>query len=192
MLSILFRFAAARSVASSRLLGPGCGDILRRQQQQQQQQQQHHHHHHHYHHHHHDPSYSLCLRFVQPIRSVFPSISSPIVFRCFKKPGVSELVVLCHVLQLACGKKFLFSLSTHSVLHFVPSYGKNLSWRPPEQHSANLWRQLNFLAHSKANSIAHREFQQIQAFCHEFDNAAKGPIRLRLARRRSFRPLKKI
>ena len=54
--------------------------------------------------------YSLCVRFVQPIRSVFPSISSPIVFWCFKKPGVSELVVLCHVLQLACGKKFLFSL----------------------------------------------------------------------------------
>jgi len=83
-------------------------------------------------------------------------------------------------------------LSPHSVLHFVPSHGKNLSGRPPEQHSANLWRQLNSLAHSKANSIAHREFQQIQAFCHEFDNAANGPIRLRLARRRSFRPLKKI
>lgn len=56
-------------------------------------------------------------------------------------------------------------LSPHSMLHFVPSHGKNLSWSPPGQHSAILWRQLSSLADTKANSIAHREFQHIKAYC---------------------------
>ena len=58
----------------------------------------------------------LCwLHFVQPIRSVFLSTSSLIAFRYYKKPGVSEQVVLCHVLILVCGNKFPFS-------HLIPCY----------------------------------------------------------------------
>ena len=63
-------------------------------------------------------------------------------------------------------------LSPHSMLHFVPSHGKHLSWGPPGQHSDSVRRQLNSLADSKANSIAHREFQHIKAFCNDFDIAA--------------------
>ena len=31
-------------------------------------------------------------------------------------------------------------LSPRSMLHFVASHGKNLSWRPPGQHSDSVWR----------------------------------------------------
>ena len=63
-------------------------------------------------------------------------------------------------------------LSPQSMLHFVPSHGKNQNWRPPGQHSASVWRHLNSLADAKANSIAHRDFQHLKTFCDDFDIAA--------------------
>lgn len=57
-------------------------------------------------------------------------------------------------------------LSPHSMLHFVPSHGFRIFLGVLQvRNSANLWHQLKSLADTKANSLAHREFQHIKAFC---------------------------
>ena len=137
----------------------------------------------------------LCwLHFVQPIRSVFLSTSSLIAFWYDKKPGVSEQVVLCHVLFDPGLWKHVSFLSPHSMWHFIPSHGKNLSWSPLGQHSAILWRQLSSLADTDANSIAHREFQHVKAYCRPWflSMLLNGLIRHWHARCKSFRLLNKI
>ena len=137
----------------------------------------------------------LCwLHFVQPIRSVFLSTSSLIAFWYYKKPGVSEQVVLCHVLFDPGLWKHVSFLSPHSMWHFIPSHGKNLSWSPLGQHSAILWRQLSSLADTNANSIAHREFQHVKAYCRPWflSMLLNGLIRHWHARCKSFRLLNKI
>ena len=64
-------------------------------------------------------------------------------------------------------------LSPHSMLHFVPSHGKKLSWKPPGQFHESLWRHLNSLADSKANILARRQFQHLLAFCRDFESAGR-------------------
>ena len=63
------------------------------------------------------------LRFVLRTLPTSLSISFPIASRFFKKPGVSERVVLCHVLHLVCGKKSPF-------FHLIPCFESFLeaSW----------------------------------------------------------------
>ena len=65
-------------------------------------------------------AFKLC--WLHPIRSVLPFhiLSGVVLPGTPLHPGVSEQVVLCHVLHLACGKKCLFSLLIPCYISFPP------------------------------------------------------------------------
>ena len=75
---------------------------------------------------------SIRLKLLQPIRSVFPfNILSGVALPGTPlHPGVSEQVVLCHVLHLV--ERSVFSLSFHVTFRSLPWF-QNLSWSPPGQ-----------------------------------------------------------
>ena len=104
---------------------------------------------------------------VQPIRSVLPFhiLSGVVLPGAPLHPGVSEQVLICHVLHLACGKKFLFSLLIPCYISFPPMVSESFLESSRSEIPPNLWHQLKSLADTKANSLAHREFQHIKAFC---------------------------
>ena len=103
----------------------------------------------------------LLIRAICKLVALRAADSTCISFisRSYKKPGVSELVALCRVLHLVYGKSSQF--------HFA---FRSFSWQelflgpPPGQHSANLWRQLNSLADTKANYLANRAFSNSKPF----------------------------